>query len=118
MVMIRMYLQNGGQDYVNVPDMFSTKMGSRKLPGGTGDGTKAKYWGLIVPMPGQRDDGSTCNGWWRLTRRGRAFVRGWIKVPKYAHIYNDEKLWLSGPRWTIRDALGTKFNYRELMNGE
>ena len=38
-----------------------------------------------------------------------------LKVQKYARIYNDCCLGLEGDLVGIRDALGTKFDYDELM---
>ena len=114
MVMIVMYRHNEGRDYINIPELFNT--GS--LRGGTGDASKGKYWGLTEPMPGERADGSNRVGWWRLTNLGRRFVLGEVTVAKYAHIYDDRRLWFSGTLlWSIHDALGERFNYNELMAG-
>lgn len=114
MVMIKMYRRNEGRDYVNIPAMFSTMTG---LHGGTGDGTKGQWWGLMEPQPSERDDGSWRTGWWRLTDLGREFVVGELKVRRYAHLYNQQVLGMSGEFWSIRDALGKRFNYDELMKG-
>lgn len=94
--------------WVNIP----------RLGLGRADEAKARYWGLIEPMPGVRGDGSTRTGWWRLTDRGVAFVRGATSVPKYVYLYNGRMVGQSdGEKVTITDVLGTKFNYAELMAG-
>jgi len=85
------------------------------LPGG--DATMSHHWGLIEAQPGERADGSNRVGFWRLTRDGRDFVTDTVDVEKYAFVYNQECLSLGGPVWTIRNALGTRFNYEELMGG-
>ena len=56
-------------------------------------------------------------GWWRLTEQGSAFVQGLMKVQKYAKIYDSRLLKLDGELVTIRDVLGSRFNYDELMRG-
>lgn len=81
------------------------------------DFTKLRYWSLIEPKQGRRDDGSERNGWWRVTDIGERFVRGEVSVPKYARLYDGRCLGLIGDPTTIHDALGKKFRYDELMAG-
>lgn len=81
-----------------------------------GDLLKCRYWGLLESEEGQRDDGSKRTGVWRLTPKGRAWVLGEASVPKHAHVYNGRCFHISGPETTIHDALGNKFDYRELMS--
>jgi hypothetical protein len=52
-----------------------------------------------------------------VTRLGARFVRGEIRIAKYARVYNGRCLGLEGEPVDIRDALGTQFNYSELMAG-
>ena len=91
------------------------------LPGlhmGHADEAKARYWGLIEAMPNVvRPDGSKRTGWWRLTQHGKDFVYCRIKVPKYALIYNKRCLKLDASKGevSIREVLGTGFNYNDLM---
>ena len=113
LVMIRLWRRNEGRWYVFVPKMLDTMTGTAAHGG---DGTKGQLWGLMEQRVGVRDDSSTRVGWWRLTDLGREFVQGNVKVPKYAHVYNGYCLKTSGPDWSIRQALGTKFNYDELMS--
>jgi hypothetical protein len=80
-----------------------------------GYGTFAWHWRLMEQQPGYRKDGSNRVGWWRLTDRGRAFVRGEIKVPSKARIYANRCLGFTGDPWTISDALRHPFDFRELM---
>tara|TARA_R110000824_G_scaffold122685_2_gene280024 strand:+ start:5271 stop:5414 length:144 start_codon:yes stop_codon:yes gene_type:complete len=44
------------------------------------------------------------------------FVCGKIKIPQYALIYNDQVLDFSENEVSIRDSLGKKFDYQQLMN--
>jgi hypothetical protein len=115
LLLIRIYRENP-TDYVNIPDLYKDVAGEDAVHE-RGTGLKAKYWGLIEPMPGDRLDGSNRNGWWRLTDAGRAFVRGQITVPKYVHTFNDECLERSGRQVSITDVLGNRFNYNDMMAG-
>jgi hypothetical protein len=103
--LISMY-RKGGRDWVYVPDL--------KLPGG--HMLKFRFWGIIEKPPElKRDDGSARVGVWRLTELGEAWVRCEATVPSHARIYNNRCLGLVGDPITIREALGKKFRYDELM---
>lgn len=81
-----------------------------------GDNAKFQHWGLIEPGSGVREDGSDRTGWWRFTDAGEYWVLGWTTVPKFARLYDGRSLGLIGDRVSIRDALGDKFDYDELMS--
>lgn len=104
--------------WVDVPALAATMRTGSKRPTG-GDEAKTRYWGLLEAMPdAKRDDGSTRTGWWRLTGRGADFVRGDLLVPKHARIYDGRLLGLDDSAGVIgiRDALGSRFDYDELMD--
>ncbi len=82
-----------------------------------GDVVKLRYWGLLVRAPGERDDGSDRVGRYQITEVGKQFVEGRIAVPRYVYLYNQLLLRLSEEMTTMREALGDKFNYDELMKG-
>lgn len=84
---------------------------------GTGDVPKARYWGLLEPQLHDRGDGSTRTGLWRLTERGVMYVEGRLAVQTYARVYNGKCLGLEGRPSGIRAALGTRFDYADLMAG-
>lgn len=81
-----------------------------------GDFAKLVYWRLIVEYDAKRDDGGRA-GWWRITDRGKAYVLDQLRVPKYARIYDKRLLNLTGDMVGIRDALGVRFRYDDLMAG-
>lgn len=107
-VLIAMW-RAAGWDFIHLPSLGLSR----------GDEAKARYWGLIEEYPdGEREDGSTRVGVWRLTSKGVSFVHNRLRVPKYALIYDGKCLYLDDDETvSISDALGTKFNYRELMEG-
>lgn len=77
------------------------------------------WWpGFIHEVPGRREDGGKA-GRWVLGQEGHDFSLGLTKVPKYARIYDGHVLGhVDDEMVDIRDALGTKFNYDDLMRGE
>lgn len=81
-----------------------------------GDSVKSRHWGLIEGRDGHREDGNPRNGYWRLTDLGRRFVRSEATVPRWALLYNEECHLLDGPPVTIQEALGTGFDYREMIS--
>jgi hypothetical protein len=103
LLLINMY-RTAGTGWVYLPS----------LPQKSRDGTGLHYWCLIAEDDEKRDDGGRA-GWWRVTERGEEWVLNKIRVPKYALIYNSEVVALEGKGTSVRDALGKKFNYRELM---
>lgn len=82
----------------------------------THEASQLSWWDLIEEERVRRPDGGRA-GWWRLTRRGVEWVLGLSTVQKYARIYDGRVLGLVGPPVTIRDALGDKFRYDDLMEG-
>jgi hypothetical protein len=78
---------------------------------------KARYWGLIEESTTPRGDGGRA-GWWRLTAKGVAFVEGREGVRRIARIYDSRCLGFDGEFIYIAQALGSKFNYAELMAGQ
>lgn len=107
-VLIAMW-NKSGQDWVKVPGLTNAPKG--------GDYAKMRFWGLIENRPeDRREDGSSRTGWWRITDLGRDFVLGRMTIVNHAHIYNNEPLRHDGTSMNIRDALGKKFNYAELMS--
>ncbi len=106
------------QDWLHVPKHL-TAVGAKEASRG-GDYAKLRDWDLIEPRPGERDDSSTRTGFWKITSKGVAFVRGEIRVPKIIEIYNQHPTGNDvGPGTiSIQEALGTDFDYAKLMAGD
>lgn len=102
--LIRMY-RAGGLDFIHLP----TTVGSRSREEG-----KLRYWGLVEEEQVLRPDGGRA-GYWRVTPMGELFVLGKITVWSHARVYNGKCLGLNGNQITIKDALGSQFDYAELM---
>jgi len=73
---------------------------------------KLEYWGLLE----RQFRGTTeVRGQWRITQRGRQFVRRRIEVPRWAWCYNNHCYGLSDEMTTLRQALGDRFDLEELL---
>lgn len=84
----------------------------------SGDASYLRHYGLIEKKEGKRDDGSTRNGMYKITGRGIMFVEGKTEVRSTCIIYNNKHEGFEGREITIQEALGKKFDYRELMEGD
>ena len=104
--LITMYRHGGADGYVH----------TASLPGDTHEASQLSWWHLIEEEKIRRPDGGRA-GWWRITHIGVNWVLARSYIPKYARIYDSEVLDLTGEPVTIQDALGKRFNYRELMEG-
>jgi hypothetical protein len=82
-----------------------------------GQQTIAHYWGLLEEERTKRGDGGR-SGYWRVTDKGSSFVMNELSVPKYCVLYDGRPLRYEGEMVGIVESLGTKFNYRELMEGK
>lgn len=83
-----------------------------------GDASYLRHYRLIEKKEGKREDGSPRNGMYKITSAGIMFVEGKTKVKKKYIIYNNKHEGFEGDEITIQDALGTKFDYRQLMDGD
>lgn len=105
--LVKAYQQD--KEWVSVKDINS-KAGMRG-----GDYAKLRYWGLIEQMPANTDPTKRASGYWRPTEQGISFAEGHITVQKKTKTYDKKLLGFEGELVSIHDALGTKFNYEELM---
>lgn len=103
--LIVMYRAGGLDRFLHAPS----------LPGDNHKVSQLAWWDLVEEEKGRRPDGGR-KGYWRLTEQGRDFVLGSTTIQKYARIYDARVLGYVGKFVTIQDALGKRFNYRDLMN--
>jgi hypothetical protein len=107
--------ENLGEEWIHVERFFNS---CPDIPCSfRGDFAKLRYWGLIEMLDERREDGSPNNGYWRLTSRGIAFVRGDISVASHVYLYDGHALSFSDDHVTIRDSLKNKFDYDSLLEG-
>lgn len=108
--------------FQNDPDLVwldvTDYLKQRKVIAANSNTALLRHWGLLEQAPETREDGSNRNGLYRITGLGIQFVRGEVDVVKHIYMYNDQVLKRKNAdlsRTTIREALGDKFNYDELM---
>lgn len=75
------------------------------------------YWGLIAKGEVEIDKKKRSSGYWVPTVKAGQFVNGEIEIPSVAATYNNKLIRLTGKMVDVKEALGKKFNYEELMNG-
>jgi hypothetical protein len=86
-----------------------------KTPGG--EIAKLEYWGLMERWTRDRDPEGPGAGYWRVTLAGVMFADDHCRVPRDAVVHHNRVLKLSDERGTvgIRDVVGKKFDYDDLM---
>ena len=80
--------------------------------------SKLRFWNLIEQHPRAEVDGRPklkSTGLWRVSEPGIAFVERRHRVKEKALIYDNRKIGMEGDEIGIVDALGTQFDYSELM---
>lgn len=83
-----------------------------------GDLQKTRFWGLLELLPEIPTNGARTSGTWRVTQKGKDFIEGKIKIPRYIYLYDGKFLQFDSSKETdIFQALGKRFNYNELMGG-
>ena len=85
------------------------------IPTRGGDYAKLEMWRVIEKL--QPTDGRN-SGMFRPTALGVAFFSAEAMVPSHVFVYNQRPIAFSEDLISIRDALGTKFDYDALMRGE
>ena len=110
----RYFHQDKAEPWIHVPNYLSSLHQGPMVRGG--DWAKLRYWGIIEPQPGTREDGSGRTGYYRVTEFGHRFVKNEVTVSRRVILYNDTPLGFDGRQVTCRECLGTKFNFTGLMS--
>lgn len=103
--------RNAGIEWCHVRSLRSSSHA-----GDNREESKLRYWGLLEEETDRRGDGGR-SGWWRVTPEGEEWVLNRSSVLKYALLYDGRCLGHRGELVTIKDALGEKFRYDDLMAG-
>ena len=104
-----------GRDFGDLPTLLMAYRESKPLHPLGGEEPKLRYWGLLEELADtSRLQGN--QGFYRVTEAGEQWVLGRSCVPKYALVVNTRCLGLEGEPWSIRNALGKKFDLVELLN--
>jgi hypothetical protein len=117
-----------GRQWVHMPSFIAhqTKDNPRMAAAVRGDWAKLRFWGLLeAERDAERPDGSDRVGHYRITDLGRQFCEDRVAVPAYVYLFNERivtapilrEYGITPDASVIRisEALGKKFDYRELM---
>lgn len=114
-VLVRMYevhhreqAREPGKCWVHIHEVFGGRGQKHR------DWPLLRLWGLVEPRT-KRTRTENARGWWRLTELGRAFVQGHTRAPAHVLVFDGERIGASDEHITIREALGSRFDYGELM---
>jgi len=105
--LIRLYYLGGDEKYVSFNEFQIGKGGGFAM---------AKHFGLLVQKEKDPKIDKRASGYWKLSDKGIAFVRGETNIKKYVFIFRDKSQGYSNEEIDINGCLGEKFSYRELMN--
>jgi len=75
-----------------------------------------QHWKLLERKAKGVDEDKRGSGFWRLTEKGRDFVRKKTTIPKYAFVFDNRVIKFSSQRVDVLTSLGKKFSYSELMS--
>lgn len=109
--LIALYKHTKGE-YVHL-EKFLAENGYQRC----GDASYNRFYGLLEPFKGKREDNSPRNGYYRITGMGRMFVENKTKVFSKFKIQHNAFQGFEGKEISIHEALGEKFSYEKLMTG-
>lgn len=109
--LISMYNTLPRGEFFHVQNMFTEK----KEHNGR-NWTLFKYWSIVEENLNDSKIGAKTSGEWRITEKGILFVENKLQVPKFIKLYNNQSYGFEGEQVGIKECLGEKFSYDELMN--
>jgi hypothetical protein len=96
-----------GDGWTHVPSNAPTWMlRSSQLP-------TLHLWGLVESSDTKTKLASS--GLWKPTQKGIDFANDVCSVPKYVYVYDNAVRGFEGPNIVVREALGSKYDYAEIM---
>jgi len=93
---------------------YSTRELCPALTKSATDGSYLVLWDLIEKEPSENHAGGKA-GMYRPTIHGQEFVLGYTTVKSHVHLLCGEVIGFSDDYIHIKEALGSRFNYEELM---
>ena len=101
--LVDLYKNGGSQGFVHWADVSTS-----------GNLANFRHWGIIEE---ETNSESKRTGFWRITSKGKEFLKGEISVPMYSLSYDTDFIGLDDSEMiSIEEALGEPFNLVELMN--
>lgn len=100
--------------YQQHPRWYSTKELVPSVTKASSDGVYLQHWGLIEKSDDTNRGNAPC-GLYRPTTEGIEFVHMNRRVPSHVHLLRNNRIGMSDKKIYITEALGKKFDYKELM---
>jgi len=101
--------------YVKFPRYYSTRELKPHDNKAASDIIYLVHWELIEKSDGVNSSLAPA-GMYRPTEKGLRFAHRLERVPSHVHLLNNKVVGWSQDTIDIKEALGSKFNYAELMN--
>ena len=109
-------LPSPGGEWTHIPTFLKRGGGTHQEVLRSREWTRLRYFGLLEPRTDEPEDSKKkTSGFWRLTPLGMDFALRLERVPAYVTVYDERILSRSPETVSIDEALGKKFNYKELM---
>lgn len=102
-----------GHNFYHVKEFAEARQGKARAS----HFAELRYWRLVIPM-NSKTAITNSSGMWQITNEGIKFVRNQYYVPKCVLVFNNKFRGFEGEKIDIREALGNKFNYSELMGNQ
>lgn len=80
-----------------------------------GNYAKLRFWGLLAPKGDIPENDTKARCYWSVTDKGRDFLQGRISVPSHILVFDNQKFGSLDGTTDIKQALGKKFSWTELM---
>ena len=98
-----------GQRWVKVADVAPTHVLR------TNEISRLTLWNLVKEKSLSDDEDSRTSGQYRITNAGTDFVEGKLHMPSHVLLMSNKVESFSDTKTSIKEALGSKFSYNELM---
>lgn len=105
-------LKSGNTGWVHMEELLRNKDYKR-----CGDFSYLVHYRFIEKLKEKREDGSSRNGLYKITSSGIMWAEGKTTAKEKFIMSNGKHIGFEGEFITIKEALGKRFNYSELMQG-
>lgn len=112
LLLVRLY-KHGKIGYVHIEKFLAENGYSR-----CGDFSYLVHYKLLQKLNEDRPDGSSRNGYYKLTGTAIMFLEGKLTVSAKFKMFNGKFMGFEGEQINIQTALGKRFSYAELMGKE
>lgn len=103
-------LKSGNTGWVHMEELLRSNGYKR-----CGDFSYLVHYRFIEKLKEKREDGSSRNGLYKITSYGIMFAEGKTTAKEKFIMYNGKHIGFEGELITIKEALGTKFNYEQIF---